>query len=114
MLPKKYRLSKTAEVAKTTARGRTFFSPSFLIKYLIDKELTEPHITVIVSTKISKSAVTRNKIKRAIRFAVEQVLDQIRPANYAILVKKSAMAQSMVELKKEVLEALQKSKIIKL
>ncbi len=113
MLPKKYRLSKTAEVSKTTAKGRTFFSQSFLIKYLVDKELTEPHITVIVSNKIAKSAVSRNKIKRAIRFAVEQVLDQIRPANYAILVKKAVLNQSVVELKQEVLEALKKSKIIK-
>lgn len=113
MLPKKYRLSKTAEVSKTTAKGRAFFSQSFLIKYLVDKDLTEPHITVVVSTKISKSAVVRNKLKRAIRSSVQEVLEKIRPANYAILVKKSALNQSMLELKQEVLMALQKSKIIK-
>ncbi len=112
MLPKKHRLSKTAEVSKTTAKGRAFFSQSFLIKYLISKEIDSPLVTVIVSNKISKSAVIRNKLKRAIRSTFQEMLPKLKPAQYAVIVKKGAISKSVVELKEETLSALQKGKMI--
>lgn len=112
MLPKKHRLSKTADVNLTTAKGRSFFSQSFLIKTLTKPDLETPKVTVIVSVKISKSAVVRNRLKRVIRQAVHEYIGQIKPASYAFILKKTAVPVNSTDLKQEVIVALEKSKMI--
>lgn len=112
MLPKKHRLSKHAEVATTTARGRSFFSQSFILKSLIGPKQTTIKVTVITSVKVSKSAVVRNRVKRIIREAVHNQLDKIKSGQYVIIVKQSATKISGAELSSEVTTALKKSKII--
>jgi ribonuclease P protein component len=112
MLPKKHRLSKHAEVAKTTAKGRSFFSSSFIIKSLVSSGATTK-FTVITSVKVSKSAVVRNRIKRIIRQVIQNNLDKIKSGQYAIIVKRAAVGVISQELAKEVQQALEKSKLIK-
>src|SRR5688572_10665092 len=94
MLSQKHRLSKSAEVKKTTARGRSFFNPYFVLKMSQpspgSKEASSPRLTVIVSTKVSKKAVDRNRIKRVIREEVRKNIANLKSGDYAILVKSSA------------------------
>ncbi|QQS22915.1 ribonuclease P protein component [bacterium] len=112
MLPKKNRLSKTAEVNLTTAKGRTFFSPSFLVKFLNKPEIQNPQITVIASTKVSKSAVVRNRLKRIVRQGLHDHVDKIKPGYYVFVLKHSATATEPEDIRKELLLTLKKSKII--
>lgn len=119
MLPRKHRLSKSADVKKTTAKGRGFFSPFFVIKSTLsaaDKsavKVATPKITVVVSTKVSKKAVDRNRIKRVIREQIRQTIDNIKPGNYAFLVKSSAMKVSAEDLRQAVMKSLKDAKILK-
>lgn len=113
MLPKKHRLSKHADVVSTTARGRSFFSPSFVIKTLPTAAGEEPKLTVIISVKVSKSSVIRNRLKRVIREAIHGHLDKLKPGKYAIIVKQSATKIPGFQLAEEVKTALVKSKIIR-
>ncbi len=112
MIPKKHRLSKQAEVVSTTARGRGFFSSSFILKTIIDPKAEKAKFTVVVSNKISKSAVVRNRIKRVIREAVRHYLDKMKPGKYAIIVKRSAILVTSKDLSAEVKTSLIKSKIL--
>lgn len=112
MLPKKNRLSKTADVNLTTATGRTFFSQSFLIKFLNKPEIKIPQITVIASVKVSKSAVVRNRVKRLIRQGLHDYVEQIKPGYYVFILKRTAVATSPDDLRKEITQTLKKSKII--
>lgn len=112
MLPKKHRLSKHAEVATTTARGRSFFSQSFIIKSLTGPKQASVKITVITSVKVSKSAVVRNRVKRIIREAVHNHLNKIKSGQYVIIVKQAATKIPGSELSTEVTSALIKSKIL--
>lgn len=112
MLPKKNRLTKTAEVNLTTAKGRTFFSPSFLIKFLNKPEVKNPQITVIASVKVSKSAVIRNRLKRIIRQGLHEYIDKIKPGYYVFIVKHSAVSNEPANIRQELLQTLKKSKII--
>ncbi len=112
MLPKKHRLSKTADVNLTTAKGRSFFSQSFLIKFLNQTGLDQPKITVITSVKVSKSAVTRNRLRRIIRQVVHEYIDQIKPGSYVFIVKKTAVPVNSANLRKEIITALEKSKMV--
>ncbi len=112
MIPKKNRLSKQAEVVSTTARGRSFFSNSFIFKQLPDTKADQAKFTVIVSNKISKSAVVRNKLKRIIREAIRPHLDKMKFGKYAIIVKRPAVTVTSKDLSAEVKTALVKAKVL--
>lgn len=110
MLAKKHRLSKQAEVKQTTARGRSFFNPFFVLK--IAKNDTTPRVTVIASTKVSKKAVVRNRLKRIIRDTVRKNINRMKPGDYAFIVKAKAGTVESVELRLQVQETLEKSKAL--
>ncbi len=110
MLPKKHRLSKSAEVTQTTARGRSFFNPYFVVKS--SKADSGVKATVIVSTKTSKKAVVRNRLKRVIRNVLRLQMQVIKPGMYAIIVKPKAVTISSKELSEQVVLALKAAKII--
>ncbi len=62
MLPKKERLTR-AEFNRFFGLGRRKHSPSFQVVYYPYEAL---HVSVVVSKKIAKTAVLRNKIRRRI------------------------------------------------
>ncbi len=61
----------------------------FDIKVLIDEDLEFPKFSVVVSKKISKKAVVRNRIKRITREAFRNIMKEIPMQNgfYLFLVK---------------------------
>lgn len=110
MLSQKHRLSKSAEVKKTTARGRSFFNPYFVLKLVPGTDI--PRLTVVVSTKVSKKAVDRNRIKRIIRDEVRKHIENLKPGNYAILVKASALKTEPQALRAAITQGLISSKTL--
>jgi ribonuclease P protein component len=66
MLARTSRLVKTKDIEHAFKRGRSFFSRSLGLKVVIN-ELGVNRFALVVSTKISKKAVVRNKIKRSLR-----------------------------------------------
>jgi ribonuclease P protein component len=111
MLSQKHRLSKSADVKKTTARGRSFFNPYFVLKTVPGNE--SARITVVVSVKVSKRAVDRNRLKRVIRETIRPDIQNFKPGNYAILVKPAAMKITSSELREQVAKSLVASKTLK-
>jgi ribonuclease P protein component len=67
MLPKQYRLTKNRDIRRVMQKGRKLSVPDVRLQYLIGNKLNHPRITVLVSTKINKSAVKRNLLKRRIK-----------------------------------------------
>jgi len=64
-LPKKNRLKKKELFKKIKQSGQLIRTPFFNILFLRQDGVDLPKIGVIVSKKIDKSAVVRNKIKRS-------------------------------------------------
>lgn len=89
MLKKQNRLAKTKDIQLTVKRGRSFFNPLFTLK-ILHSVTGVKRFTVVISTKVSKKAVERNRIKRIIREVVRLSLNNLRPADYALLVKPKA------------------------
>lgn len=85
MFSKQHRLAKTQEVKQALARGRHFSSSLFTVKFLPTAGL--PRFTVIVSTKVAKKAVTRNRLKRILREFARTRLNRFARGDYAIIVK---------------------------
>lgn len=112
MLHQSNRLSKTKDVQITMMRGRSFFSPHFVIKQRKSAG-NAVRATVIVSTKVSKNAVARNRIKRILREVLRlKMLPVAAMGDYAIIVKPVAASLPAAELRASVLTLLRSSRII--
>ena len=113
MLARKHRLSKSKDCKKILSKGRSFFSPSFRIKYLANN-LENFRTTVVVSAKISKKAAVRNHLKRQVREILRLNLKQIKPG-YDLLVSlnKQALQKDYQQLAKELLANLSRARLLK-
>ena len=82
MLKRANRLAKSKDIQTAFARGRTFFNPFFGIRFL--PKAGEKQFTVVVSTKVYKRAVARNRLKRLVREYIRKNLNQFRSGSYVI------------------------------
>jgi ribonuclease P protein component len=85
MLKKVNRLAKAKDIQKAFARGRTFFNPFFTVKFVPSPKPSR--FTVVVSTKVFKNAVARNRLKRIIREYLRKNLGSFKKGNYVIIAK---------------------------
>ncbi len=85
MLKKVNRLAKANDIAAAFSKGRTFFNHFFTIKFL--SNVKEKRFTVVVSTKVFKSAVKRNRLKRIVREFVRKNLPKFRNGSYLVITK---------------------------
>ena len=85
MLPEKNRLRKNNDFKKVLKDGKGF-KEDFLILKFKKNRLKELRFGFIVSQKVSKKAVVRNKIKRRFREAVKEKIKRINKRVDIILI----------------------------
>lgn len=94
MLKKKYRL-KTKERLKPEY---SFVTPFYLLKVRATENLVS-RFAFIVSKKIDKRATARNRIKRQMRYCIEETLEDIKPGlDMLFVMKKNSMNKKTQEL----------------
>lgn len=99
MLPKKERLSRL-EFNRFFSVGKRFHSPSLQVVYAPQNTL---HVSVVVSKKVAKSAVIRNKIRRRIYDIVRHYRSEKEVHGvFIFLVKQPVVQMPFVSLKAEV------------
>lgn len=76
MLSRKNRLAKKKEIELVFKNGRSSYGQTFGVKCLANK-LTYNRFTIVVSNKVSKKAVVRNKIKRRLREVIKAELPRM-------------------------------------
>ena len=77
MLSLNNRLKKTTDIRKVFKSGR-FFKEGFLILKTAKNNLNKSRFGFVVSQKVSKKAVVRNKIKRRMRGIMRKELKEIK------------------------------------
>ena len=77
MLPKENRLKKKKDFEKVFKKGKAFFV-EFLILKIVKNDLRNPRFGFVVSQKVNKKAVVRNKVKRRLREIVRKKLPEIK------------------------------------
>lgn len=113
MLPQKNRLTKKSNFEKVKNKGKMFQSASFGLLVLVRNDKKFSRFGFIVSTKVSKRAVKRNRIKRTFRLAVNSLLEAVKDGyDFVFLVKKDAIEIKQDELKKEIKIAFSKTGVI--
>lgn len=111
MLKKERRLAKE-EIEEIIKKGRSIYSPFVSIRYLIDSNKNS-RFSFVISSKVSKSAVSRNLFKRRCRAIIQKNLDKIKDGgSFIFFAKNGVLERSYRELESDVIGLLERSKML--
>ena len=92
------RLRLSKDIQTVYRRGVKRFHPFFRTVFLKTQE-SESRATVVVSTRVSKKAVERNRIKRRLRPILKKILNQAGPSrDVVVVVQQRALQANTAEL----------------
>jgi len=113
MLPKKNRLKKKKDFERIFKRGKGYREDSLLLR-VISNNLQFSRFGFIISQKVSKKAVVRNKIKRRLRAIIRESLPKIKKGidGVIIIVGSGIENNSFKEIKEKVGRLIKKAKLL--
>ena len=113
MLPPQNRLQKEKDIEKVFKKGKSFFLGNIGAR-LASNNLDVSRFTVVVSLKVSKKAVKRNKLKRRIREIIRnETLSKTKSGfDVVILTKPTLLNLNFAGLREAVLNLFKKAKLI--
>lgn len=114
MLAKKFKLTGSKDYSRVQESGKIFQSQNFGIAYLAREDKDPSRFGFIVSTKIAKEAVDRNRCKRAMSEAVR--IESVNLAlgyNVVFLAKTTISRVSTTDIMREVRVALREAGLMK-
>lgn len=111
MFKRTNRLVGEKAIQQVYKSGKAYRHQNFTLRYLA---LTaSPRLTVVVSTKVSKKAVIRNKLKRLLREHLRLRLADLKPGDYLVVVNPSAKDLTPEALRQNFLGVLKASNLLK-
>lgn len=114
MLSRQFTLKGEEAFERVRKDGRLFQSDTFGLSVLERGDDASPRFAFIVSNKVSKEAVQRNRIKRALSEAVRFEMTRLKKGFDAIfLAKQISTTKSTDELMREVRGALEAAGLTK-
>ena len=113
MLPKQHRLPGHL-VLKTLNSSNTYHSPLFSLKAIETKTVNHPTMVgFIISTKINKLAVNRNRLKRQLKASLYSELKRLKPNLQLVFLAKHPLKKaSFKEIKTALKNLLKQAKFI--
>ncbi|MFZ3057584.1 MAG: ribonuclease P protein component [Minisyncoccales bacterium] len=113
MLPKENRLKKEKEFEAVFKGGRTIKGKSVFLRYLINGT-DKTKVGFVVSKKISKLAVVRNKAKRRMRDIVRLKKDGLKEGLSIVIISLPSIVKlTYKEIKEDLENLLSKEELIK-
>lgn len=111
MLSRKNRINKNL-FPILVKKSKNFFSDNMQIKIVRDSSKNKA-FAFVVSLKVSKSAVERNKIKRIARAITRSVIGNVADGVLvAVFFKPTIIEKKYIEIKNEMITLYKKAKII--
>jgi ribonuclease P protein component len=111
MLAAIYRLHKQEDFEKIKKEGKLYQSENFGAQVLRKEKNDTSRFAFVVSTKISKHSIQRNRIKRAMREAVRHRLDSVGKGYDIVFLPKTGIIRKSTE---EIMQEVQKLIVDKL
>lgn len=112
MLLKTNRLRKKKDFEKLFKKGKSFKN-GFLILRLVPNNLEASRFGFIISQKVSKSAVLRNKIKRRLRDITKQNIKELKKGlDITLLVLPGLEKKTFLETKETAISLFKKAGLI--
>lgn len=107
------RISRDKDFDRAFKIGQSFYTKTFGIK-AVDNGLGVSRLGVLISTKVSKKAVVRNKLKRQIKEIIQKELPGLKSGkDLIIIVFSQILDKNFEEIKEALLGALKKLKLYK-
>jgi ribonuclease P protein component len=107
VFPSRQRLAASKDIAKTL-KQRPYFSDHFVLKYSQNKGKI-PRFAVIVSTKVSKLSVMRNRMKRQVRECLKSIFSGINEGVDIAITVKRKLPEDFNEINSELIFILNKA-----
>lgn len=113
MLPKINRIKKKKDFEIISKNGKNIKSNLFILKVL-PNNFGISRFAFVISQKVSKKAVVRNKIRRRLSKVIEKKIKEIKPGiDIVFIVLKAIETNSFLEIEKEVIDIFINNKLIK-
>ncbi len=115
MLSSLYRFHGHGSLRFVYAKGQVVRSKYFILKYSPNPRRTVPRVAVVVSKKIMKPAVGRNRIRRRLYEAIRHELPQLneRTDIVFIVISPEVMTAPAEEINRSVSSALKQANLYK-
>lgn len=111
MLKKIYRITKKKEFDKVFSEGKSRQAEELGVKLLVN-DLTFNRLGVIISNKVSKSAVVRNTVKRRIRTNFDHLLPNLKKSyDIVVVTRPSVVKLTNAEIKDKLISLFRGLKI---
>ncbi len=95
MLSSKYRFHGPNSLRFVYRNGKTVHSHICKVKYTRNPRLKEPRFAIVVSKKVHKSAVGRNRIRRRFYEVIRSQIPHIKPGMDVVIIIVSGEALSL-------------------
>lgn len=113
MLSSQNRLRLDSDFKRVKEKGKLFQSENFAVAIYDRGDENDSRFGFVVSTKISKSAVARNGIKRTLRSGVVSVVSRVkRGVDVVFLVKSVILNKKQEEVIPEVERAMKSANLL--
>lgn len=84
----------------TRVLGKTYKNKFFTVVSDTNNKV-DKRFAIVVSSKISKSAVVRNRIRRILQEHIRNIIDKIKPGNYVFYTKKEIISKDSISVRSE-------------
>jgi len=111
MLPSQYRMTHT-DMREERKKAGEYHSPHFLCKVYKKKDVPHTKYAVVVSGKIAKQAVLRNKVKRRVYSIIQKKANLSKPYYVVFIAKKGSPTLSFSETEIEIQTLLDKAHLL--
>lgn len=114
MIQRAHRFHGKKSLGLVYRHGQVARAPHMALKYILNSRTESYRVAVVVSRKVSKSAVVRNRIRRRIYELVRNLDSGIeKPYDMVFLVREDALAKLRAkELQRTVTDLLSRASII--
>ena len=112
MLPQNSRLQNEKDIERVYKKGKSF-KEDFLVLKVMKNTLAKSRFAFIVSQKVSKKAVARNKVKRRLRETIKKQTKIIATGFDSLVIARSeTVEKNFSEIEKVLTKLLKRAKLI--
>lgn len=113
MLSRPNRLRRRNDFTRVYKKGTTVHARTFSIKHA-QNQLGHPRIGIVVSTKVSKKAVIRNRLRRRFYAQMRHLLPRINGGvDIVIMVRHSAIDQESAQIARDLEKTFHRANLLK-
>jgi ribonuclease P protein component len=111
MLSRLNRLTKNKEFENVFKKGRSSYDKILGIK-TTSNNLGVVRFGILISTKVSKKAVERNKVKRRIREILRKNLEKLNNCDIIVITLKGIIKNTYAEIERSIIFQLKRLRIL--